>query len=122
MHPSTRVSMSGVDAEDFVDAFLHEIVCTRTVKFAIFHQWHPHGASQTCDLDIREELFNLQIVASGTNCALGSHDAYMSRMSDVAQGFHGGAYHTQHSFVGSKGREVVLLNGAQCLCRSGVTS
>ena len=110
----------GVDAQDFFDAFLHEIVGSGTVKFAIFHQRHPHRTSQTSDGDVGEEFFYLQIVASGANSSLCCHNPHMSRVGDVAQSLHRGTNNPQHAFVGSERGEVVLLNGAQCLCRSGV--
>ena len=110
----------GVDAQYLFDAFLHEIVGSGTVKFAIFHQRHPHRTSQTSDGDVGEEFFYLQIITSRTNRSLRCHDSHMSRVGDVAQSLNRGTNDPQHAFVGSERGEVVLLNGTQCLCRSGV--
>ena len=113
---------SRVETHDLIDALLHEIVGTRGVGLVVFHKGHPEGTSDARDLNIGVKFLYLKSIALALNGSLGSKDAHMSRGGEITNDLSRRTDDTQHTTVGVDLGEIVLLDSAQRLSRSGVTT
>ena len=109
-----------IGLHELVDTFAHEIVGTGRVGFAGFDDGSPERTGLAGDGDVGKELMDFEVVAAAADGALGGKDADMSALGDMADGFYGGPDDTEHAMFGR--RQVVLLDGAQGLCRCGVAA
>lgn len=107
---------------EFLDAILHEIISTRFVKFAVFNERNPHRTRQSCDTVTWVELLDFELVAFALDGTLRGKHSNVVVARDVADDFSGWDDDSQHSTVGCMLREIVLLNGTQCLGGSGVAT
>ena len=110
----------GVDewvlCHEFLDAVLHEIICTRLVEFAIFNERNPHRTCQSRDTEAWVELLDFELVAFALDGTLSGKYSNVVVARDVSDDFGSWDDDSQHSTVGCMLREIVLLNGTQCLC------
>ena len=112
----------GVETQQLVNVLLDEIVGTGRAGLVVFNQWHPKGAGHPRDADVGMQFLNLQTVTVAPDGAFCGKDAHMAAAGERADDLGGGADDPQHAALGVKGRQVVLLNGAQSLGRSGVAA
>jgi len=109
-----------IGLHELVDTFAHKIVGTGRVGFAGFDDGCPERTGLAGDGDVGKEFMDFEVVAAATDSALGGKDADVAAFGDMADGFYGGPDDTEHPMVGR--RQVVLLDGAQGLCRCGVAA
>ena len=109
-----------VAAHKIVQIEPHEIIGTRRKMLVVLHQRHPHGACLACHLEMGPELGNLHLVSVAADGTLCGHNAYMRRLGQMAHALGCGSHHAQDAAVGVEHGKVVLLDGAERLCRCGV--
>lgn len=128
----------GVDerilGEQLGDALTDKKICSLALALACLYDGSPEGACLTCHLNVGVELGYLQIVTLTAHGALSGYDAYVTALRELADDLYRRTYDAQDAVtlfqkrtvaaitdgVGTL-REVVLLYGAQSLCRGGVT-
>ena len=74
----------------------HEIVGSGACRFAVFDERHPHGAGMGHGGEIGIQFGYLHLIASALHSARSAEDAYLAGVGELADGFHGGTYHSQH--------------------------
>ena len=106
--------------QEGVDILLYKVVGTFALRLAILHERHPHGAGLPAYADVGVELADLHHVGFGLDGAGRTQHADVAGVRQVADALHGGADDAQHTAVGAHRRQVVDLDAAQGLGRSGV--
>src|SRR5574344_126684 len=74
-------------SQQVVDAFLDEIISTRTVKFIVFHQRYPHGAGFTGHNDVWVEFLYLKHIRLRLDGSWSCHNTYMPRLREMTDTF-----------------------------------
>ena len=100
----------GVETHDLVDALLDEVVGTGGVGLVVFHEGHPEGTGDACDLQVGMEFVDLQIVTFTLDGALGGEYAHMTAFRQAADNFCRGADNAQHTALRVDLRQIHLLD------------
>ena len=109
-----------VTAHQIVQIEPYEIIGTRGKMLVVLHQRHPHRACLASHLKMGPELRNLHLISVAADGTLCGHNAYMRSLGQMTYTLGCGAHHAQDAAVGVEHGKVVLLDGAESLCRCGI--
>lgn len=108
--------------ESLPDILFDEKICAITGGFTIFYERHPHRASGLGDMHIGIKFGDLELIRVAADSAGGGEESDMSTSGYFADRLHCRAYDTEHTTVGIRDREDMLLDRAESLGGGGVTS
>ena len=111
-----------VFTEKNIDILLHKVIGSRRIELIVLYQRYPHGARYSCHRNIRIKLAHFKRIRQRVDSTRSGQQPYVPTYGKRVDTFYRRTYHAQHTASRSQMRQVVLLNGAQRLCRSGVTS
>src|ERR1022692_646600 len=86
----------------------------------IFYQRDPHGACLLKNTDFWEELFYLDQIGPRLHCSACSQYADMACFCKLPDNFSSWADNAEYPFFRVYFRKIVLLDGAQGLCRGRI--
>ena len=105
-----------------VDAFLHEIVGSGTVRLVCLHDGSPQRTCHAGHCDVGEQLTYLERIAPATHGAFGGEDAHMTASREASDVLRRRTDDAEHAPSWVKLGQIALLYGAQSFCRGGVAA